>query len=180
MSDEITATAFNALLLLAIQEKIKTEMPEIKWCDQDLGQLEDYEQRPPVKFPCVLVDFPDTDFDQDGDQYQTAKQVIQFKLGYAAYSSAEMHTPVKQIQNALFFYELEKLLYQVFQQWDGNEMCQPMIRFKTFTGKGYEGGLMVRVIQFSTTYMDDTARDYHKEDRPALEIKYIDTNNEEI
>lgn len=166
----ITATAFNALMLLAIQEKIKTEMPEIKWVDQDMGQLEDYEERPPVAFPCVLVDFTDTDFDQDGNSVQTGRQIIQFKLGFNAYTGTAAAVPVKQIQQALYFYELEKLLYQVFQQWDGNEMCQPMIRFKAISGKGYEGGLMVRIIQFSTTYDDDTANDYTKVDRPTLSL----------
>ena len=167
----ITATAFNALLLLAIQEKIKTEMPEIKWCDQDLQQLEDFEgERPAVAMPCVLVDFLDTDFDQDGNQVQTAKQVIQFKLAYNTYTGSSMATPVKQTQQALYFYELEKLLYQVFQQWDGNEMCQPMIRFKTLTGKGYVPGLMVRSILFSTTYDDHTASDYTKTNRPPLDL----------
>lgn len=166
----ITATAFNALMLLAIQEKIKTEMPEIKWIDQDMGQLEDYEDRPPVAFPCVLVDFIDTDFDQDGGNVQTGKQIIQFKLGFNAYTGTAAAVPVPQIEKALYFYELEKLLYQVFQQWDGGEMCQPMIRFKASSGKGYEGGLMVRIIQFSTTYDDDNARNYTPVDRPPITL----------
>ncbi len=165
----ITATAFNALMLLAIQEKVKTEMPEIKWCDQDLQQLEDFEgERPPVSFPCLLVDFLDADFDQQGQHVQWGKQVIQLKLGYNTYTSSAAATPVKQIQQALYFYELEKLLYQVFQGWDGGEMCQPLIRFKTIAGKGYMPGLMVRSVLFSTSYDDDTAQNYTAAGRPPI------------
>lgn len=169
MADINTATAFNSLMLLAIQEKIKTEIPEIKWVDQDFGQLEIYEERPAVQFPCLLVDFIDTDFDQQGDKVQWAKQMIQFKLGFNPYTSASSATPAKQQQQALAFYEIEKLLYQVFQQWDGNEICQPMIRTKTITQQR-EDTYRVRIILFTTSYDDDTARDYTAVERPPITL----------
>jgi len=41
-------------LLKAIYTQLKT-VPAIKWIDEDFGQIDAYEGKPPVAFPCALV-----------------------------------------------------------------------------------------------------------------------------
>ena len=41
-------------LLKTIFTQIKT-VPAIKWVDEDFGQIDQYEDKPPVQFPCALV-----------------------------------------------------------------------------------------------------------------------------
>ena len=156
MANEVTATAFFSLLLLLIQDRIKNELPEILWDDQDMGQLESYEIKPAVEFPCTLIDFLNTTYDQMGNQEQWGNQFIQFKLGFAPFSSTNSATPVKYRQKALEYYELEDKLYKVFQGWDADGLCQPLTRISAVKQERNDK-YRARVITFSTTFQDDGA-----------------------
>lgn len=174
MANEITATAFFSLLLLAIQDKFKNDMPEIPWVDQDLGQLEHYEIRPAVEFPCVLVDFPGTTYDMLSQQEQWGSQTIQFKLGFAPFSSTNSAEPVKYRQKALEYYELEQKLFKVFQAWDGAGLCQPLTR-SAAASQGRDDGFRVRLISFTTSFQDDDATlETVKNARPGLALDIDD------
>ena len=40
----------------AVQSRLQQKVSELKWIDFDFGQLDAYELRPPVQFPCALID----------------------------------------------------------------------------------------------------------------------------
>lgn len=58
-------------LLLQLQARIQQEVLEIREIAEDKGQLESYDIRPAVSFPCVLIDF-DFKFDDMGENTQMA------------------------------------------------------------------------------------------------------------
>ncbi len=51
----------------------------------DFSQLENYKEgyRPPVLFPCVLIDFSEWNFDDESKNMQTGEGVIMFRLAHA-------------------------------------------------------------------------------------------------
>lgn len=51
--------------LLAIQNKLAT-VAGIKYVDEDWGQLDDYGPRPPVQWPCCLIDFSGAQYSDIG------------------------------------------------------------------------------------------------------------------
>ena len=73
MAGQVTVQSFFALFLLAIQDRIKTKVPSIAWTDQDLGQLEEETERPSVAFPCVLIDFQNTNYSELHEGVQWAE-----------------------------------------------------------------------------------------------------------
>jgi hypothetical protein len=43
-------------VFLAVQGQLQTAVTELKWIDYDFAQLDSYQMRPPVLFPCALID----------------------------------------------------------------------------------------------------------------------------
>lgn len=178
MANEITATAFFSLLLLAIQDKFKNDIPEIKWVDQDFYQLENYEIRPPVEFPCVLVDFSTTTYDMLSGNEQWGNQHIQFKLAFAPFSNSHSEEPISYRQKAIEYYELEQKIFKKLQAWDGGGLCQPMTRISAVSQQGRGDAYRVRVITFTTAFNDDDATlETVKNARPGLALD-IDDDSE--
>ena len=150
-------TDFFGRMLIAIQNRIVSEVPEIRWIDQDLGQLDFYEmERPAVAWPCVLIDFGNTQYDELHQSTQSASPAIQFKLGFPPYSPSDQKAPLEVRANSLKFYALEEKLYKAFQHWDADGLCQPMTRTSGITEKR-EDPIRVRVMTFTTTFHDNSA-----------------------
>lgn len=153
-------TAFFSQLFLCLQERIKDEVPSIAWIDLDLGQLEQYEVRPAVAFPCVLVDFPDATYRELGGENQWGEPVIQLRIGFAPFSSANSAAPVSAQEEALQHYELENEVFAALQGWaadyNGNVICEPLVRTRAATERR-DDAYRVRVNHYSTAYQDDGA-----------------------
>ncbi len=155
-TEDITIEAFFGLMLIAIQDRIAEKVPAIKWVDQDLGQLEEDTDRPRVQWPCLLVDFTETDYSEMSVMRQWGAVNLQFRLGFNPFSSAAAATPSKYRQEALKYYELEQEVYIAFQAWDAGGLCQPMTRTRGTTEKR-EDLFRVRVMNFTTTFEDASA-----------------------
>lgn len=104
-------------LLIALQDRIKTQIPDIRWIDQDLGQLENYGDRPAVSFPCVLIDFQNFQYEDASDLIQFAEGTVNFRLAFAPFSNTNSLTPVSYQEKALQFYDLEWALYKALHGW---------------------------------------------------------------
>lgn len=61
-------------LLKAVFAELKT-VPAIKWIDEDFGQIDNYEGKPPVQFPCALVSIDDQFDSLGGDEYDVSGTV---------------------------------------------------------------------------------------------------------
>ena len=174
MPDTITVESFFALMLLAIQDRINTQVPEIKYIDQDLGQLEEDTDRPRVAWPCVLVDFPDIKYDEMQGMVQWASLTLQLRIGFNPFSSANAATPLPFRQDALKYYELEQKVYKALQAWDAGGICQPMTRVSGATEKGRDDMFRVRVMNFTTTFQDASAVPVKEVvERPLLNFDFI-------
>lgn len=62
-------------LLTAVFARIKT-VPAIKWIDEDYGQIDEYETRPPVEFPCALVSINQASDDLGSDAYDITSTIV--------------------------------------------------------------------------------------------------------
>lgn len=153
-------SSFFSQLFLAIQTQIKSAVPAIAWIDLDLGQLEHYDVRPAVAFPCVLVEFPDATYKELGDRDQWGEPVIQLRLGFAPFSSANSAAPVAAQEQALQHYELENQVFAALHGWtpeyNGAPIAQPLIRTRMATEQRNDP-YRVRVNHYWTAYEDDGA-----------------------
>lgn len=168
-------TSFFAQMFVELQDRILSKVPEIKWVDQDFAQLDVYEgERPPVLFPCVLIDFNETSYTQDGQQVETGDTSINFKLAFAPFSASNSGTPAAYKEKALAYYELENKLYLALKGWAPDSgICQPLNRTGAASEKGREDVLRVRNLTFSTSFEDDGAMPPITHEPADLTIEYL-------
>ncbi len=115
-------------LYLALLERIKVEVPDIRHIDQNLGQLDDYVKRPELLFPCVLIDFENWNFSNLGEYGQAGEGDITIYLGFARHLSSSNLTPDAWRQAALEYYEIEWALHRALHGWEPNEWCSSLTR----------------------------------------------------
>jgi hypothetical protein len=138
-------------LYLAIQAHIKNNVPEIRFISQDLGQLEFYDDKPPVSYPCVLVDVGELLYEDASHNMQIASASVTLRLALASYSDVSNLAPAQVQNKALEFYDIENKLSSTLHNWQpANEFLGAMYRTATSTEKR-DDNIRVRQITFSTS-----------------------------
>lgn len=149
-----------ANLFEALQTRIKAQVPAIRWIDQDMGQLEHYAERPAVAWPCVLIDFDGWNFENMGQNCQTAEGDLIIRLAFPPFSHSNNLSPVKD--KALIFYEHEFNLHKALQGWEpvispppggAGGGFSPMTRISADTEKR-DDPIRVRVIRYRLAFED--------------------------
>lgn len=154
-----------ANLFLALQTQIK-DNTSIRWIDQDLGQLDYYNEKPPVAWPCVLIDFDAWNFENMGQHCQTAEGDIILRLAFTPYSHSNNLSPQKE--KALAYYEHEFALHQALHTW-APEGFAPLTRVTADTEKR-EDPIRVRVIRYRTAFEDYSTKPERTVAQPDLII----------
>lgn len=160
-----------AQLLLKIYDRMGNAVPEIKYIGQDFSQLEAYDIRPAVAFPCCLIDFIGTNYDQMQNNRQWGNAAFQLKLGLDNFSSDTNFSPDAVKEKALLYYDIEYKIYKAFQGWDADGLIQPITRIND-AKEPREDLLRVRIITFNTTFEDDGAVPvFDKSQRPGVQFE---------
>jgi hypothetical protein len=157
-----------ANLFLALQTQISKGIPDIAYIDQDLGQLNS-KTRPPVSWPCVLIDFEDFSFTNLSENVQTAEGIIVLRLGFAPHSNTTVATPPGNKEMALNYYDLEWQLHTLLQGWipKGDEFGG-LTRISAATQHRTDG-YRVRELRYRIAF-DDYSTKYKKGMAPATII----------
>lgn len=148
-----------ANIYTTLMNRIKTEVPDIRWVDFDLGQLEAFDgDRPPVDWPCLLIDFTDTGFEQM-QGFQRGNMQIQMRLGFDQYESSNGITPEPILEQALNYLEIEYKLHQAVQAWYGeNKLTDAMIRINASSEKRENDNFRVRRLIYNAAFDDQDPR----------------------
>jgi hypothetical protein len=139
-----------------VQVRIQNECTSIRFIDEDKGQLDHYQVKPAVSFPCVLMDM-DFDFTDIGDNVQEAQGQLVIRLAYPPYSSAnniQLDNTLRE--KAISYFALEYELYTALQGWqpDGfSYLCR-----RKATTERREDNIRVREIRFDVEFTDYTAQ----------------------
>ena len=120
-----------AQIFLALCQRINSQVPDIKYIDQDLGQLK--AAKPPLAWPCILIDFDDIHCTDLGQQVQAVTATVVVTLGFAAHSNSSVATPISYVQQALGFYELEWALHKAMHCWAPTPDIGPLTRTSATT-----------------------------------------------
>lgn len=148
--------SFFSRCYLDICERIRTEVPEIEWIEQDLGQDAFDKWRPNVAFPAALIDFPATKYEAEAGLSQLAETKINIRLLVAPFSQSYDEAPIEVKQDALQYFEIEQKLINALHGWAPAEgYCQPLVREAIFSDNRNDLGLRIRSIAFTTCYEED-------------------------
>jgi len=141
-------------ILLAIQARVAEKVPAIRYVDQDLGQLN--QPRPPVSWPCLLVDMEKFNYDNLAGNVQTALGTVVFRLGFPAASPSASLVNDETKTRALAFYDLEAELYRALQGWAPITTTGKFSR-QTTTTQHRRDALRVREMTFTLSFEDWSA-----------------------
>lgn len=145
----------NSILYEAIVERIKTTVPDIKYIDQDLGQMENYGDRPALSFPAVLIDLDEFEFSEVGSNpVQMADGFVVIRLAVPQWSSTAGFTPAGVREKALKYYEIEQKLIEKLHNWAPTGFNR-LLRRKVRSEKR-DDLYRVRIIAFQIGYKDES------------------------
>lgn len=144
------AILYNEVLL-----RLKDKAPLLQYIEQDFQQLENYEMRPPVKWPCALIEVDNFSFTDAGNELkQMATGILQVRIGQVAYSPSSGYT-VQQIRDkALAFYETEQQIYAALHGWNPEGFSKLLRRAAALEARNDD--LRVRVLRFEVNFEDTT------------------------
>jgi len=153
-------------LILQIQEKIKEAVPEIREVAEDKGQIDAYENRPAVSFPCLLIDF-DFKFDDMGENTQMGEGAVIIRLAFPPYSSSSSLMPVEVREKGMAYLDYELKVYQALQGWQplsdpaADGFAFKALSRRTAVTEKRNDPIRVRQIRYDTALEDATAQDIY-------------------
>lgn len=156
---------FFSQIILDLQARITAELPEIKYIDQDLGQLGQVspEERPPISYPAILIDFPNSDYSNLSGGAQLGAVPISFQLIFAPFSQTWQNAPDLVKKKGLEYLETEQKLHKALQNWS-LDYFSPLVRVSVKSQNNNDIGLRVRHLIYSTEYEDYSTIDETSEE----------------
>jgi hypothetical protein len=142
-----------ANIFLAIQSHIAGNMHEISHIAHDLGQLS-VKGRPPVSWPCVLIDFEDFSFSNLGEHIQSALGTVVVRLGFAPHSGTGKDTPNEYKERALMYYDMAWELHKLLHGWSPNEQTMGAMIRTSVTTQRRSDSYRVRELRYAIAFED--------------------------
>lgn len=152
-------TIFNA-----IETAIKSDVPEIVWLDWDLGQLE--ETTPPISWPAVLIDIPETTYTNLGELQQIGQPTIQLRVVFERVDPSHFN---RTVETAFTHFEILDKVVKSLHGLEGttfNGMVRTTLK-REIRSDHYE-----YVIGFTCALYDDySENEYTMTPMPGMEIE---------
>ena len=147
---------YFSTLYVDLQKRIKAQVPDIKWIEQDFGQ-DVYDQwRPNVSFPAALIDFPNTDYSMESTTSQMGEVTVVIRLLFAPFSQSYDKAPITVREKALKYFGLEQQLVNALHGWmPKDKYTQPFVRTNARSNNRNDIGLRIRELTFTTLYEED-------------------------
>lgn len=150
-----TTSSFGNMYL-KLRNRIAEKAPSIRYTDQDLGQLDFFDTRPPVSFPCVLIDIDDMVFDESGELTQTGEGSIVVRVGFDCWSPSNGLVNEDVARLSLEYYEGEQEVYLALQGWADDNFGK-LTRQSVVTEKRNDN-YRVRKMRFKVGMEDESAK----------------------
>jgi len=155
------------ILYAALEKRLNEEVPELRWLDWDFGQLST--PKPPVSWPCCLIDIPSAQYSNEGKLIQLGNTVITLRFGFKVYERATGLTNQPYKTQALEHLSILKKVQKALQGWDAEHFSAlnrtSYARVKVIKHREY-------LITYESTIYDDSGRKTLKKvARPTLEIE---------
>lgn len=121
-------------ILQNIQDRL-SQIKELKYIDEDWGQLSFFGDFPPVQFPCCLIDVSDVQYSNAGrDVMQTPQQrqigsaQIRLTIAQLKLANTSLRSPQNQKDNAWAIFELLEEIHKKTHYFSPKQNVSPLIR----------------------------------------------------
>lgn len=140
-------------LLTDILTRIKTEIPQIKYVDEDWGQLDFYANNPPVQFPAVVIDCINVSYTNEGRLVQLGDVQVRIRIADQKLSNSSGMAPATQRDNAFAIYDLLATLHSKIHGWPTNKSYSRLIRV-SLKRLVRQDGMRIHELMYTTRMVD--------------------------
>lgn len=159
-ADTITLSGPFGLFMLAIQERLTDQVPDLRHIDVDMSQL--FFPEPQVAWPAALIDFENFNYKNRGDSSQDADGVLLVSLAIKPFSKTTGNTPLLWRQKGLNYFDMEQQINQALHGW--------------YPDEAKYGSFFSRLTRLNAQTEKRTIKDFHvRELRYALNIEDFST-----
>ena len=121
-------------LLEKIQQKV-SEITELKYIDENWGQLDYYSPNMPVQYPCTLIDVQQVQYSNIGKdltktplQRQIAQVQIKITIANMRLTNTSLQAPRRQKEDAWAIWTLIEKIHQTIHGFSPLPNVSPLIR----------------------------------------------------
>lgn len=143
----------NKHLFIALCDLLEAQVPEVRWIDADEGQINSQNNRPPIAFPCVLIDmiYPQT----EALNAQSEKIRVQFSLriAFEGYGQTSSVAPEEVRERALERLDILEKIHRTLQWWSYERQINPLRRQRVITERRQDG-LKVYNMIYESAFID--------------------------
>lgn len=143
-------------LLNDILTRIKTEIPQIKYVDEDWGQLDYYSPHPPVQFPAAIIDCINATYTNEGKLIQLGDVQVRIRIADQKLTNSSVKAPQAQRDNAFAIYDLLATIHAKLHGWPANKPYTRLIR-QSLKRTVRNDGMRIHEIIYTTRLTDDGA-----------------------
>ena len=137
-------------VLEEIMGRLQEEVPELRYVAEDWGQLDFYEDKPPVKFPCALVSVSGIKFEPVTAGVRYATMTVLVRVADAPAVSGTMAAPREYRERAFSILDLMDRIGNALYAFGGEDFNE--LEQKEITHYGREDAIREYAMTFETEY----------------------------
>jgi hypothetical protein len=134
-------------------------IPELNWVDADKGQIDRYQVKPAVSFPCALIEvsLPKTQNMNHTTQQCTGMVMVRIAFNYTGEANGEVDDEL--LAESLEYLDIIQKVYIGLQaKTSGVYQYSPLERTGLIPEPPRTDGMKVIRMAFSTTFLDTSAK----------------------
>lgn len=137
-------------ILSAVMGRLSESVPDLRYIAEDWGQLDFYNEAPPVKFPCALISVSNIKFESQTFEERRATMTILIRVADAPAVSGTQTAPESYRERAFAILELMEQIGDCLYGFGGEEFNE--LEQKTITHYTREDAIREYAMLFETEY----------------------------
>lgn len=137
-------------ILSAVMERLSESVPDLRYIAEDWGQLDFYNEAPPVKFPCALISVSNIKFESQTFEERRATMTILIRVADAPAVNGTPAAPESYRERAFAILELMEQIGDCLSGFGGEEFNE--LEQKTITHYTREDAIREYAMLFETEY----------------------------
>lgn len=142
----------NKELFMAVCDRLRAEVPELRWIDAEMNQL-NVTPRPPVAFPCCLVDMRYLQCVSQTAGTQRVRAQFALRVAFQGFGSTSADAPESVRERALQHLDVLEKIHRALQWWNNGRTINPMQRVSVVPERRSDG-LKVYQMTYETAFVE--------------------------
>lgn len=145
-------------ILTVIQERLQANVEQLKYIDEDWGQLDFYSTNPPAKFPAALVEIQNVPWRNQGGKTQDGTVNVSINIADLRLANTNPRAPAGQKEKAASIWLIAEKVHRALHGWR-NELYPEIGVLTRTSGKRVKRDDGIRQIEiiYSCVYLDTSA-----------------------